>query len=96
MKVSTVVKRKTIEELLIILGIIGLVLTFQPFNILGYTIGWIMLLSCTLTYVIFTLIPRSATSGRELVKIFIKTLLIVLAIVVSFIVVSILLTPNIM
>ncbi len=96
MKVSIVVKRRTIEELLIILGIIGLVLTFQPFNILGYTIGWIMLLSCTLTYVIFTLIPRGASSGRRLVKAFIKTLLIVLAVVASFIVLSILLTPHIM
>lgn len=96
MKVSIVVKRRTIEELLIFLGIIGLVLTFQPFSILGYTIGWIILLSCTLTYVIFTLIPHGASSGRRLVKVFIKTLLIVLAVVISFIVLSILLTPHIM
>lgn len=91
-----VVKRKTIEELLIIAGIIGLVLTFQPFNIIGYTIGWIILLSCTLTYVIFTLIPHSTSSKRGLLKVFIKTLLIVLAIVISFVVLSILLTPHIM
>lgn len=96
MKVGIVVKRRTIEELLIFLGIIGLILTFQPFSILGYTIGWILLLSCTLTYVIFTLIPHGTSSGRRLVKAFIKTLLIVLAVVISFIVLSILLTPHIM
>lgn len=90
---SIVIKR-VVEEVLIALGILGLLLIFQPFSILGYSVGWIILLNSTLVYVVFTLIPRSPTPGK-LVKSLVKTLVIVVVIVVLFIALSIFLTPYI-
>ncbi|ADG91395.1 hypothetical protein [Thermosphaera aggregans] len=85
--------RRFIEELLIILGLISLLLIFQPVEKTMYTIGWGIILFSTLAYVIFTLIPSQTTSAKNLVKNYFKTLLIVLIVVLGFLLISIMLTP---
>jgi hypothetical protein len=85
--------RRFIEELLIILGLISLLLIFQPVEKTMYTIGWGIILFSTLAYVIFTLIPSQTPSAKNLVKNYFKTLLIVLIVVLGFLLISIMLTP---
>ncbi len=85
--------RKFIEELLIILGLISLLLIFQPVEKTMYTIGWGIILFSTLAYVIFTLIPSQTASTKNLVKNYFKTLLVVLIVVLGFLLISIMLTP---
>ncbi|WP_448579043.1 hypothetical protein [Thermosphaera sp.] len=87
------VTRRFIEELLIILGLISLLLIFQPVERTMYTIGWGILLFSTLSYVIFTLTPSQIASTKDLVKNYFKTLLIVLIVVLGFLLISIMLTP---
>lgn len=85
--------RRIIEELLILLGLLALIFIFQPFNLIIYTVGWIMILICTLVYVILTLIPSHANSRKELFKMVFRTLVIVVGVVLVFLIVSIALTP---
>ncbi|MGB9827705.1 MAG: hypothetical protein ACPLSM_04225 [Thermosphaera sp.] len=88
------VNRRLIEELLIIMGLISLILIFQPLDRTLYTIGWSIILVSTLGYVIFTLIPSHTTAPRELIKNYFKTLVIVLMVVLGFLLISIILTPH--
>ncbi|MEM2021906.1 MAG: hypothetical protein QXP80_06745 [Zestosphaera sp.] len=88
-------KRRLVEEALLVVGIIGLLLIFQPFSIVGYTAGWVLVMSCTLIYVVFTLVPQDSQSGKGLAKLFVKTLLTILFIIILFTLFSIWLTPNI-
>jgi len=89
-----VIRRKHIEEIILFIGILGLLLIFQPFSLLGYTVGWILILSSTLIYVIFTLIPRNIDMINGLPKYFVRTLIIVILIVTTFVMLSIWLTPH--
>jgi hypothetical protein len=89
-----VIKRRYIEEIVLFIGMVGLLLIFQPFSLLGYTIGWILMLSSTLIFVIFTLIPENIDVNNGLLKYFIKTLIIVVLIIIAFITISIWLTPR--
>jgi hypothetical protein len=89
-----VIKRRYIEEIVLFIGMVGLLLIFQPYNLLGYTIGWILILSSTLIFVIFTLIPENIDVNNGLLKHFIKTLIIVVFIIIAFITISIWLTPH--
>lgn len=88
------IRRKHIEEIILFIGILGLLLIFQPFSLLGYTVGWILILSSTLIYVIFTLIPRNIDMINGLPKYFVRTLIIVILIVTTFVMLSIWLTPH--
>jgi hypothetical protein len=89
-----VIKRRYIEEIVLFIGMVGLLLIFQPYSLLGYTIGWILMLSSTLIFVIFTLIPENIDVNNGLLKYFIKTLIIVVFIIIAFITISIWLTPH--
>jgi hypothetical protein len=89
-----VIKRRYIEEIVLFIGMVGLLLIFQPYSLLGYTIGWILMLSSTLIFVIFTLIPENIDVNNGLLKYFIKTLIIVVLIIIAFIMISIWLTPH--
>jgi hypothetical protein len=89
-----VIKRRYIEEIVLFIGMVGLLLIFQPFSLLGYTIGWILILSSTLIFVIFTLIPENIDVNNGLLKYFIKILIIVVFIIIAFITISIWLTPH--
>jgi hypothetical protein len=89
-----VIKRRYIEEIVLFIGMVGLLLIFQPYSLLGYTIGWILILSSTLIFVIFTLIPENIDVNNGLLKYFIKTLIIVVFIIIAFITISIWLTPR--
>jgi len=89
-----VIKRRYIEEIVLFIGMVGLLLIFQPYSLLGYTIGWILMLSSTLIFVIFTLIPENIDVNNGLLKYFIKTLIIVVFIIIAFIMISIWLTPH--
>jgi len=89
-----VIKRRYIEEIVLFIGMVGLLLIFQPYSLLGYTIGWILMLSSTLIFVIFTLIPENIDVNNGLLKYFIKTLIIVVLIIIAFITISIWLTPR--
>jgi hypothetical protein len=89
-----VIKRRYIEEIVLFIGMVGLLLIFQPYSLLGYTIGWILMLSSTLIFVIFTLIPENIDVNNGLLKYFIKKLIIVVFIVIAFIMISIWLTPH--
>jgi hypothetical protein len=89
-----VIKRRYIEEIVLFIGMVGLLLVFQPYSLLGYTIGWVLMLSSTLIFVIFTLIPENIDVNSGLLKYFIKTLIIVVFIVIAFIMISIWLTPH--
>ncbi len=84
--------RRLIEEIVIITGIIGLILVFQPFSVEVYMLGWILLITMTLLYVTFTLVP-SYSSGQRLIKKYMTNLLIIMIIVLTFVLLSILLTP---
>lgn len=86
------ISRRSIEEALIILGIAGLIMVFQPISSGLYSLGWILLMICTFSYVIFTLIPQDLEGGG-LIKKYLKTLIIVFVIVVAFAVLSISLIP---
>ena len=86
------ISRRFIEELLIVIGVAGLLMVFQSFNRMLYTIGWVLLMASTFGYVIFTLVPPDM-KGVELVKNYLKTLIIVTVIVVSFVILSITLIP---
>ena len=88
------IRRRHIEEIILFIGILGLLLIFQPFSLLGYTAGWILILSSTLIYVIFTLIPRNIDISNGLPKYFARTLIIVILIVTTFVMMSIWLTPQ--
>lgn len=88
------IKRRYIEEIVLFIGMVGLLLIFQPYSLLGYTIGWILMLSSTLIFVIFTLIPENIDVNNGLLKYFIKTLIIVVFIIIAFITISIWLTPH--
>ena len=88
------IKRRYIEEIVLFIGMVGLLLIFQPYSLLGYTIGWILMLSSTLIFVIFTLIPENIDVNNGLLKYFIKTLIIVVFIIIAFIMISIWLTPH--
>lgn len=88
------IKRRYIEEIVLFIGMVGLLLIFQPYSLLGYTIGWILMLSSTLIFVIFTLIPENIDVNNGLLKYFIKTLIIVVLIIIAFITISIWLTPR--
>lgn len=88
------IKRRYIEEIVLFIGMVGLLLVFQPYSLLGYTIGWVLMLSSTLIFVIFTLIPENIDVNSGLLKYFIKTLIIVVFIVIAFIMISIWLTPH--
>ncbi len=85
--------RRLIEEIVIITGIIGLILVFQPFSVEVYMLGWILLITTTLLYVTFTLVP-SHSSGRSLIKRYMTNLLIIMIIILMFVLLSILLTPH--
>jgi hypothetical protein len=89
-----VIKRRYIEEIVLFIGMVGLLLIFQPFSLLGYTIGWILILSSTLIFVIFTLTPENIDVNNGLLKYFIKILIIVVFIIIAFITISIWLTPH--
>jgi hypothetical protein len=89
-----VIKRRYIEEIVLFIGMVGLLLIFQPYSLLGYTIGWILILSSTLIFVIFTLIPENIDVNNGLLKYFIKILIIVVFIIIAFITISIWLTPH--
>jgi hypothetical protein len=89
-----VIKRRYIEEIVLFIGMVGLLLVFQPYSLLGYTIGWVLMLSSTLIFVIFKLIPENIDVNSGLLKYFIKTLIIVVFIVIAFIMISIWLTPH--
>jgi hypothetical protein len=89
-----VIKRRYIEEIVLFIGMVGLLLVFQPYSLLGYTIGWVLMLSSALIFVIFTLIPENIDVNSGLLKYFIKTLIIVVFIVIAFIMISIWLTPH--
>jgi hypothetical protein len=89
-----VIKRRYIEEIVLFIGMVGLLLIFQPYSLLGYTIGWILILSSTLIFVIFTLIPENIDVNNGLLKYFVKTLIIVVFIIIAFIMISIWLTPH--
>jgi len=89
-----VIRRRHIEEIILFIGILGLLLIFQPFSLLGYTAGWILILSSTLIYVIFTLIPRNIDISNGLPKYFVRILIIVILIVTTFVMMSIWLTPQ--
>lgn len=88
------IKRRYIEEIVLFIGMVGLLLIFQPFSLLGYTIGWILILSSTLIFVIFTLTPENIDVNNGLLKYFIKILIIVVFIIIAFITISIWLTPH--
>ena len=88
------IKRRYIEEIVLFIGMVGLLLIFQPYSLLGYTIGWILILSSTLIFVIFTLTPENIDVNNGLLKYFIKTLIIVVLIIIAFITISIWLTPR--
>ncbi|MEM0506845.1 MAG: hypothetical protein QXY95_05715 [Thermosphaera sp.] len=85
--------RRIIEEFLILLGLLALIFIFQPFSLIIYTVGWMMILICTLVYVILTLVPSHVNSRKELFKMYFRTLVIVVGVVLVFLVVSIALTP---
>lgn len=84
--------RRFVEESLILIGIMGLILVFQPLNNMLYAIGWTLLMASTFGYVIFTLIPRDL-NGKSLIKNYFRTLFIVALVVIGFTALSILLIP---
>ncbi len=84
------ISRKISEELLILLGLVGIVLIFQPFHREAYTIGWVLLLLSTLLYIPFTLIPPDK---EKVFKEYLKITAIILIIVTVFVIISISLTP---
>jgi len=91
--VKTNMNREKYEQILLLLGVLGLIMIFIPISIVVYTIGWTILMVTTLLYVVSTLVAPHYR-GVKYVYRYTIMLAVVVVIVATFTLITIYIAPQ--
>jgi len=91
--VKVSMNRENYEQILLLLGVLGLMMIFIPISIVVYTIGWIILMATTLLYVASTLVAPHYRGIRYVYRYAIMMAVIVV-IVAIFTLITIYIAPQ--